>query len=501
MARDMVVKIRHQNIQWASSEILQVASFAVNMACYIEDHRWCGAVALAETVERLIQALESDITEAERTVVAVASTRSLWSPVTTSHGPEEMIIFAKKIETMIEEVGGLSSYDLNFLAERQAVANLKQRLDHQKAGLLLFSEHITVRPPAGWLMRSILGTPLANVSPSWEQEGERLHTALCNRKRFYAVGLCAIIRVLEGAVSWAHILAHECGPLGFAPPIPPRTRGRRLEPMGRQYGSVLLPIREASSGEQQEHSASAIGGAEHKIAEGLQLSKLLMECEETSNFPTWRNLLGSRRWTDGHHDGLVRLGAAIVHKLGRWMRSLPFYREIPGDQRVRLIVEKWHVLLIVTTSARSAGGRNRHLMPSGAAAKILVTLQSWLSYMGHPLAVQQIQEEVGPVIEYIARLAASFRSLELDSREFVCLKAMIMLAPDDNPGGRSLRPIYDRCLNSLRGLSDDRARADRLLANLHGIQEAGEQLRGSKGYYLCLPFCIDAISVKILPHD
>ena len=55
----MVVKIRHQNIQWASSEILQVASFAVNMACYIDEHRWCGAVALAGTVERLIQALES----------------------------------------------------------------------------------------------------------------------------------------------------------------------------------------------------------------------------------------------------------------------------------------------------------------------------------------------------------------------------------------------------------------------------------------------------------
>jgi hypothetical protein len=50
-------------------------------------------------------------------------------------------------------------------------------------------------------------------------------------------------------------------------------------------------------------------------------------------------------------DKLCRIGDRIVYKLVQWTRRLPFYEEIPVEIHTSLLTNKWHELLVLTTSA------------------------------------------------------------------------------------------------------------------------------------------------------
>ena len=58
-------------------------------------------------------------------------------------------------------------------------------------------------------------------------------------------------------------------------------------------------------------------------------------------------------------DKLCRIGDRIVFKLVQWTRRLPFYTEIPVEIHTRLLTNKWHELLVLTTSAFQAINGNR----------------------------------------------------------------------------------------------------------------------------------------------
>lgn len=51
---------------------------------------------------------------------------------------------------------------------------------------------------------------------------------------------------------------------------------------------------------------------------------------------------------------LCQIGDRIVLKLVSWTRKLPFYAEIPIEIHTRLLTNKWHELLVLTTSAYQA---------------------------------------------------------------------------------------------------------------------------------------------------
>ena len=53
-------------------------------------------------------------------------------------------------------------------------------------------------------------------------------------------------------------------------------------------------------------------------------------------------------------DKLCRIGDRIVFKLVQWTRRLPFYDERPVELHTRLLTNKWHELLVLTTSAYQA---------------------------------------------------------------------------------------------------------------------------------------------------
>ena len=72
-------------------------------------------------------------------------------------------------------------------------------------------------------------------------------------------------------------------------------------------------------------------------------------------------------------DKLCRIGDRIVHKLVDWIRKLPFYKEIPVEIHTRRLTNKWHELLVLTTSAYQAINGNRRMgttYSDGATAEL-----------------------------------------------------------------------------------------------------------------------------------
>ena len=51
---------------------------------------------------------------------------------------------------------------------------------------------------------------------------------------------------------------------------------------------------------------------------------------------------------------LCDIGDKIVFKLVQWTRRLPFYHDLPVDIHTKLLTQKWHELLVLTTSSYQA---------------------------------------------------------------------------------------------------------------------------------------------------
>ena len=149
-------------------------------------------------------------------------------------------------------------------------------------------------------------------------------------------------------------------------------------------------------------------------------------------------------------DKLCRIGDRIVFKLVQWTRRLPFYTEIPVELHTRLLTNKWHELLVLTTSAYQAIYGTQKLGTThadGSTAKPhqevstnLVTLQTCLtSMMGRPITMDQLRQDVGTMVEKITKVITSFRNFQLSKQEYVCLKVVAMLTQEG---------IYDKNLIS-----------------------------------------------------
>ena len=114
------------------------------------------------------------------------------------------------------------------------------------------------------------------------------------------------------------------------------------------------------------------------------------------------------------------------------------------ELHTRLLTNKWHELLVLTTSAYQAIYGTQKLGSThsdGATAKPhqevstnLVTLQTCLtSMMGRPITMDQLRQDVGPMVEKITKVITSFRNFQLSKQEYVCLKVVAMLTQDGEP--------------------------------------------------------------------
>merc|ERR1719195_352303 len=95
-----------------------------------------------------------------------------------------------------------------------------------------------------------------------------------------------------------------------------------------------------------------------KYDECLRLIQELIDCDDFEDISTLRDVSDLLdHSTSELSDKLCRIGDRIVFKLVQWTRRLPFYTEIP----VELHTNKWHELLVLTTSAYQAIHGNRRM--------------------------------------------------------------------------------------------------------------------------------------------
>merc|ERR1711884_994069 len=154
----------------------------------------------------------------------------------------------------------------------------------------------------------------------------------------------------------------------------------------------------------------------------LRLIQELIDCDDFEDISTLRDVSDLLdHSTSELSDKLCRIGDRIVFKLVQWTRRLPFYTEIPVELHTRLLTNKWHELLVLTTSAYQAIYGTQKLGTThadGSTAKPhqevstnLVTLQTCLtSMMGRPITMDQLRQDVGIMVEKITKVIAVFRS-------------------------------------------------------------------------------------------
>ena len=89
-----------------------------------------------------------------------------------------------------------------------------------------------------------------------------------------------------------------------------------------------------------------------KYDECLRLIQELIDCDDFEDISTLRDVTDLLDHSNSElSDKLCRIGDRIVFKLVQWTRRLPFYDELPVELHTRLLTNKWHELLVLTTSA------------------------------------------------------------------------------------------------------------------------------------------------------
>lgn len=86
----------------------------------------------------------------------------------------------------------------------------------------------------------------------------------------------------------------------------------------------------------------------------LTMIQTLIECdamEDIATLPHFSEFLEDKSEIG---DKLCNIGDSIVHKLVSWTKKLPFYLEIPVEIHTKLLTDKWHEILVLTTVAYQA---------------------------------------------------------------------------------------------------------------------------------------------------
>lgn len=263
----------------------------------------------------------------------------------------------------------------------------------------------------------------------------------------------------------------------------------------------------------------------------------LIECDDFEDIATLKNVDELLDNKSDLSQKLCQIGDSIVYKLVQWTKRLPFYNELAVDVHTQLLTHKWHELLVLTTSAyhaiHSCGRGNTDQRtsssspPSSSLALVargtdadnnntsavsdssrvpdsfeeevthnLGILQTCLtSMMGKAVTMEQLRQEMGPMVEKLTLVTVMFRHLKLTMEEYVCLKVIAMLNQDDFQLHKELETIQERYISALRTLVETRyphqpSRFGELLVRLPEMQLAASLLLQSKMFYV--PFLLNS---------
>ncbi|KAM7298683.1 nuclear hormone receptor FTZ-F1 beta [Ixodes scapularis] len=142
----------------------------------------------------------------------------------------------------------------------------------------------------------------------------------------------------------------------------------------------------------------------HKVSANNSVMEVGPDSPGASSSDGGSNLLSS----------LCNIADHRLYKIVKWCKSLPLFREIQVDDQIALLINSWCELLLLSCCYRSTGTPNEIRVSMGKS----VTLGQ-ARHLG-----------MGPVIERMLGLTDLLRRLQVDQREFVCLKVIILLTSD-----------------------------------------------------------------------
>ncbi|GAB0097485.1 hormone receptor 4 [Sergentomyia squamirostris] len=254
----------------------------------------------------------------------------------------------------------------------------------------------------------------------------------------------------------------------------------------------------------------------------LCMIQTLIECDEMEDIATLPHFPEFLEDKSEIGDKLCNIGDSIVHKLVSWTKKLPFYLEIPVEIHTKLLTDKWHELLVLTTAAyqalhgkksspstnagtptqQSSSPTSRPITPEKndpefvqEVTKHLCTLQTCLTtLMGQPISMEQLKADVGHMVEKMTQITIMFRRIKLKMEEYVCLKVYILLNREVE-----LESIQERYVQVLRSFLQHSSphnpgRLGDLLAHIPEIQAAASLLLESKMFYV--PFVLNSASIR-----
>ncbi|XP_055599838.1 hormone receptor 4 [Uranotaenia lowii] len=255
--------------------------------------------------------------------------------------------------------------------------------------------------------------------------------------------------------------------------------------------------------------------------QALNMIHTLIDCdamEDIATLPHFSEFLADKTEIG---DKLCNIGDSIVHKLVSWTRKLPFYMEIPVEIHTKLLTDKWHEILVLTTAAYQAMHGKKNISnqlqtptagngPGGGTSlppdkqdpefveeitSHLHTLQSCLTtLMGHPISIEQLKIDVGEMVEKMTQITIMFRRSKLKMEEYVCLKVYILLNKEVD-----LEIIQERYIQVLRTylqhtIPHSPNRLSDLLSHIPEIQTAASLLLESKMFYV--PFVLNSANIR-----
>lgn len=95
----------------------------------------------------------------------------------------------------------------------------------------------------------------------------------------------------------------------------------------------------------------------------VNMIQTLIDCdamEDIATLPHFSEFLEDKSEIS---DKLCNIGDSIVHKLVSWTKKLPFYLEIPVEIHTKLLTDKWHEILVLTTAAYQAMHGRKYSQP------------------------------------------------------------------------------------------------------------------------------------------
>jgi nuclear receptor subfamily 6 group A len=102
------------------------------------------------------------------------------------------------------------------------------------------------------------------------------------------------------------------------------------------------------------------------IENAVSMIQTLIDCdamEDIATLPHFSEFLEDKSEIS---DKLCNIGDSIVHKLVSWTKKLPFYLEIPVEIHTKLLTDKWHEILVLTTATYQAMHGRKFTQPQQA---------------------------------------------------------------------------------------------------------------------------------------